>query len=135
MNCLLKGASHVDVWDTKTKYTYVFDTTTCCIFLGFWFLVRNEEKNEIPREERGKFEEFPDLLFNLKGAPNLSKKCTKKAHKFFFFYQKAPYFLVKGTQFFTPKNFFIAFLGINFFSDQILQFCFSIFYVFFYIFP
>ena len=33
------------------------------IFLGFWFLVRNEKSNIFPREKREKFEEFPNPIF------------------------------------------------------------------------
>ena len=74
-------------------------------FLGFKFLVRNEEKNEIPcqgtRKIRGIF--WPTYL------PNLSPKSEQKmVHKFFKKTLK-----ILGTQFLTPHTIFIAFLCIN----------------------
>ena len=48
-------------YNLKYKYTMII---THGIFLGFWFLVRNEEKNEIPCEKRGKFEETPNITFS-----------------------------------------------------------------------
>ena len=53
------------------------------IFLGFKFLVRNEEKKKFLVEEQGKFEEFLGLHFYLiypkseqTGAPIFPKKKT-----------------------------------------------------------
>ena len=48
-------------YNLKYKYTMII---THGIFLGFWFLVRNEEKNEIPREKWGKFEETSNITFS-----------------------------------------------------------------------
>ena len=48
----------------------------------------------------------------LKGAPYLAKKRTKRRTNFFS--PKSAIFVVKGAQFLTPQTIFIAFLCINF---------------------
>ena len=70
--------------------------------------MRNEKNNVISREKTRKVRE----IFYLKGAPNLSKKVHKKFAKTLS--QKSTIFLVKGTQFLTPKQILLHFQMSNY---------------------
>ena len=60
----------------------------------------------------------------LKGAPYLAKKCTKRSTN--FSPPKVPYFWLKAHNFLTLQSIFIAFLCINIFGD--IKFCIFVLY-------
>ena len=97
----------VDQFEQSTTIgkTFAFVPSTHGIFLGFWFLVRNEEKNEIPCQGTRKIRGF----FYLKRAPNLSKKVHKKFAKFFP-PKKCHIFCKRHTIFDPPNNFYCIFM-------------------------
>ena len=62
LSSIYKTATHVGTRNfTKAKQVLII-TSRLVNFLGFEFLTRNEEKNEFPHEERGIFEESPNLI-------------------------------------------------------------------------
>ena len=94
-------------------------------FSVFNFSWETRKTNVISREKTRKVRE----IFYLKEAPNLSKKVHKKFAKTLS--QKSTIFLVKGTQFLTPKQFLLHFYALIFFRCQIMQFfcCFFLYFL------